>query len=122
MEAKKKCIYILEDNDDIRELIAYLLIEENYDVQGYPTVKSFEKEIALGRPDMIILDVMLTDGNGIDVCGQLKSNILTHDIPVLMMSAHTYFSEVKKQCGAEDFISKPFDINDLVSRVDHYLH
>jgi DNA-binding response OmpR family regulator len=122
MKAKRKCIYILEDNDDIRELISFLLIEEDYDVHGYPTVKSFQKEMIQGRPDMIILDVMLTDGNGIDVCDKLKSNEQTQDIPVLMMSAHTYLKDIKKNCSAEDFISKPFDISDFVNRVDHYLH
>ncbi len=122
MELKKKCIYILEDNDDIRELIAFLLIEENYDVHGYPTIKSFQKEMRYATPDMIILDVMLGDGNGIDVCDRLKSNERTHDIPVLMMSAHTYYNEIKQKCAAEDFISKPFDINDFIRKVDHYLN
>lgn len=122
MEAKKKCVYILEDNNDIRELIAYLLIDENYDVQEYPTVKSFKKEMISATPDMIILDVMLTDGNGIDVCDELKSNKRTHDIPILMMSAHAYLKDIKEKCDAEEFMSKPFDIHDLVKRVDHYLH
>ena len=118
----KKCIYILEDNDDIRELISYLLIEENYDVKGYPTVESFKEKMKSARPDMIILDVMLTDGNGIDVCDELKSNQKTNKIPILIMSAHSYAHEVKQKCDAEDFISKPFDIDDLVKRVDRYLH
>jgi DNA-binding response OmpR family regulator len=118
----KKSIYILEDNDDIRELLSYLLTEENYEVKGYPTVRSFKKQMKFGCPDMIVLDVMLTDGNGVEVCDELKSNKLTHDIPVLMMSANTQFSEIRKHCTAEDFISKPFDINDFVSRIDHYLH
>lgn len=118
----KKCVYILEDNDDIRELISYLLTEENYDVKGYPTVESFKQKMLSAHPDMIILDVMLTDGNGIDVCDELKANKRTNDIPILMMSAHSYVQEIKQKCDAEDFISKPFDIDDLVSRVDRYLH
>lgn len=122
MEAIKKCVYILEDNDDIREMIAYLLTEENYEVHGYPTVKSFKNELSFTHPDMIILDVMLTDGNGLEVCDELKANNRTNDIPILMMSAHAFLKDVKSKCGAEDFISKPFDINDFVSRIDHYLH
>jgi DNA-binding response OmpR family regulator len=84
MRERKKCIYILEDNDDIRELIVLLLTEENYEVRSYPTVRSFKKEIALGRPDLIVLDVMLGDGNGIDVCDELKANKVTHHIPILI--------------------------------------
>lgn len=118
----KKSIYILEDNDDIRELIAYLLTEENYEVRGYPTVRSFEKEMQSARPDLIILDVMLTDGNGLMVCDQLKTNSRTNNIPVLMMSAHASGNDIRQKCKAEGFISKPFDIDDLVKRVDYYLH
>lgn len=118
----KKCIYILEDNDDIRELISFLLEEENYEVKGYPTVSSFQKKMLSAHPDMVILDVMLTDGNGVAVCDELKANKRTNDIPILMMSAHSYASDIKQQCDAEDFISKPFDIDDLVSRVGRYLH
>jgi DNA-binding response OmpR family regulator len=122
MKDKKKCICILEDNDDIRELISFLLTEENYEVRSYASVKSFEKEIILGRPDMIILDVMLGDGNGIDVCDGLKASKDTHHIPILMMSAHAHFNDIKCICNAEEFIAKPFDINEFVSKVDHYLH
>jgi DNA-binding response OmpR family regulator len=120
-ESGKKCIYILEDNDDIRELISYLLIEEDYDVRGYPTITSFKNEMAGSHPDMIVLDVMLTDGNGLDVCEEMKADKRTNDIPILMMSAHAYMGEVKQHCDAEEFISKPFDITDFVSRIDRYL-
>lgn len=122
MNLTKKSIYIVEDNDDIRELIAYLLTVENYDVRGYPTVKSFKDEMGVGRPDLIILDVMLTDGNGIEVCDELKKNIATQNIPILMMSAHARFGELAKRCDADAFIEKPFDIDDLVTKVGSYMH
>jgi DNA-binding response OmpR family regulator len=117
----KKCIYILEDNDDIRELISFLLIEEDYEVMGYPTVKSFKQKMLSNQPDMIILDVMLPDGNGLVVCDELKSDQKTSSIPILIMSANSQAQEVKESCSAEDFISKPFDIDDLVKRVGRYL-
>ncbi|RZL49268.1 MAG: response regulator [Pedobacter sp.] len=121
MKKTRKLIYLLEDNDDIREIIAFLLTEQNYDVCAYPTVKSFNEDIVLGKPDMFVLDVMLTDGNGIDVCDSLKSNQKTHHIPILMMSANTQMFTVKEKCDAEDFISKPFDIDDFVKRIHHYM-
>ncbi|TKC10656.1 response regulator [Pedobacter polaris] len=122
MKKAKKCVYLLEDNDDIREMISFLLTEENYEVHGYPTVKSFNDEMKTGKPDMIVLDVMLADGNGIDVCDSLKSNKRTKQIPILMMSAHAQLLNIKEKCDAEDFISKPFDIYDFVKKVDHYLN
>lgn len=122
MGKSKKCIYLLEDNDDIREMILYLLEEEHYEVYGYPTIKSFSDKMIEGRPDLIILDVMLNDGNGIDVCERLKSNEKTNHIPILMMSANAQSFAIKQSCEAEDFISKPFDINDFVKRIDHFMH
>lgn len=118
----KKCVYILEDNDDIRELLSYILIEADYNVQGYPTVSSFKKEMRSAHPDMIVLDVMLGDGNGIHVCDELKSNTRTQDIPILMMSAHAYGHEIKQKCNAEDFISKPFDIHDFVHKITYLIN
>ena len=122
MGKSKKCIYLLEDNDDIREMILFLLEEEEYEVFACPTVKSFNEKMQNGKPDMFVLDVMLTDGNGIQVCESLKSNKKTNHIPVLMMSANAQQSNVIKSCNAEDFISKPFDIDDFVKRIDHYMH
>ena len=122
MVKSKKCIYLLEDNDDIREMILFLLEEEEYEVFACPTVKSFNEKMRHGKPDMFVLDVMLTDGNGIQVCESLKSNQKTNHIPILMMSANAQQSNVKRSCSAEDFISKPFDIDDFVKRIDHYMH
>ena len=121
MGTTRKTIFILEDNDDIRELISILLMEEDYEVKGYPTVKSFTQVMQFAHPDMIVLDVMLGDGNGIKVCDDLKNNLRTQDIPILMMSANTDYRCIKNNCSAEDFISKPFDINDFVNKVDHHL-
>jgi DNA-binding response OmpR family regulator len=56
--------------------------------RGYPTITSFKNEMAFAHPDMIVLDVMLTDGNGLDVCEEMKADKRTNDIPILMMSAH----------------------------------
>jgi len=117
----KKCIYIVEDNEDIREILAYLLIEEHYKVKAYPTIKAFWEQMKKHLPDMIILDVMLPDGNGIDICEKIKQGISTHAIPVMIMSANYQTMDIKHKCGAEEFINKPFDINNFVTRVKRYL-
>jgi DNA-binding response OmpR family regulator len=116
----EKCIYVVEDNANIREIIAFLLAEEQYEVKAYPNVKSFWSEMKIQTPDLIVLDVMLPDGNGIDICRKLKSNIKTHDIPVMIMSANNNLRKVKGKCAAEDYINKPFDLNDFMERVEHY--
>lgn len=121
MNKSRKCIYLLEDNNDIREMLQFLL-EDEFDVFGYETVKSFSEVMKYGRPDMIILDVMLGDGNGFDVCNLLKKNSLTNHIPILMMSANAQFFDTKEKCKAEDFINKPFDIDDFVKRVNRFIN
>lgn len=121
MKKPRKCIYLLEDNEDIREMLQFLL-EDEYDVFGYETIKSFTEVMEYGKPDMIILDVMLGDGNGFDVCNRLKRDSLTNHIPILMMSANAQFFDRKEKCRAEDFINKPFDIDDFVGRVNRFIH
>ena len=118
----KKCIYALEDNPAIRDVIEFLLIEELYDVKACPNTKDFWQQMNNHKPDMIILDIMLPDGNGIDICTELKQNAKTFDIPVMMMSANNHLNYVKSKCTAEDFINKPFDLNDFAERVEKYVH
>ncbi len=117
----KKCIYIVEDNEDIREILEYLLIEEHYKVKAYPNIKEFWQQMKKQLPDMVVLDIMLPDGNGMDVCKKMKKEISTFAIPVMMMSANYQVMDLKNKCGAEEFISKPFDINNFVNRVKRYL-
>ncbi|MES2652670.1 MAG: response regulator transcription factor [Bacteroidota bacterium] len=121
MKSIKKCIYIVEDNEDIREILEYLLTEEHYKVKVCPNVKEFWIQMKKHLPDMVVLDVMLPDGNGMEVCEKMKKEMKTYAIPVMMMSANYHFMSLKEKCGAEEFISKPFDINNFVSRVKRYL-
>ncbi|WP_231459770.1 MULTISPECIES: response regulator transcription factor [unclassified Pedobacter] len=116
----KKCIYVVEDNPNIREIIEFLLTEELYEVKTCKDTKAFWQQMQMQAPDMIILDIMLPDGNGIDICTALKTNARTHNIPVMMMSANNHLAQVKSKCTAEDFINKPFDLNDFAERVGKY--
>ncbi|QPH40607.1 response regulator transcription factor [Pedobacter endophyticus] len=117
MNSTTKLIYILEDNDDIREILELLLTADHYEVVGFPDVSSFRKGLLNQVPNTFILDVMLPDGNGIDVCCELKADKSTSDIPVIMMSANYTSEQMSGLCSAEDFISKPFDILDFSRRV-----
>lgn len=117
-----KIIYVVEDNDDIRELVEYILEIEGYKVTGFPNATTFNKEIQNSAPDAVVLDIMLPDGNGIDICNQLKSTLATGNIPVLLMSANTNVAMIGSESKADDFISKPFDIDDLVYRVKKLLN
>lgn len=116
-----KNIYVVEDNDDIRELVQYLLESEDYNVTGFANITEFKAQLSITKPDMMVLDVMLPDGNGMEVCNQLKVEEDTKLIPILLMSANSNVAYISKESLANDFISKPFDIDDLVDRVKKLL-
>ena len=112
----QKTIFILEDNDDLRELYIYILADDDYKIVAFSTVAEFMhhwNEI----PDLYLLDVMLPDGDGIVLCQKLKSNLASSHTPIIMVSAHKDIAEVKTQCPEADFLAKPFDINELSHRV-----
>mgnify|MGYP006198322185 FL=1 len=109
-----KEIYIVEDNDHIRELLEFILIDQDYAVQSFPNARSFQNQITTKHPDLILMDVMLPDGNGLDMCNSLGFNKETSAIPVILMSAH---ANINKDNCAVDFIPKPFDVDDLIGRI-----
>lgn len=109
-----KEIFIVEDNDHIRELLEFILLDQEYAVQSFPNAKSFQNQITVKRPDLILMDVMLPDGNGLEMCNNLGGNKDTSSIPVILMSAHAHIN--KDNC-AVDFIPKPFDVEDLIGRI-----
>lgn len=118
----KKCIYVVEDNPAIREMIEFLLEEELYQVKTCKNTADFWCKIKDQKPDLVVLDVMLPDGNGIEICNALKGNIKTYNIPVMMMSANNRLNVVKEKCQADDYINKPFDLNDFANRIELHLH
>ncbi|HSI68696.1 MAG TPA: response regulator [Gillisia sp.] len=113
-----KEIFVVEDDEGIRELIEFLLLSKHYDVKTFSTVRSFENNLPGKTPDLFLLDIMLPDGNGLDLCKQLKQTNITSSIPVVLMSAHANISRLE---GADDFIAKPFDVDDLLQRIERQL-
>lgn len=113
-------VYILEDDPDISELIAYILSEAGYEPIECRTVGNFNEIISHKLPDIFILDIILPDGNGLDVCKQLRNNNTTSGIPVLMMSANKTRREIEDFGCRADFISKPFNIEHLLERINSY--
>jgi len=111
----EKKIILLEDDPGVREVIELILDLEGYKVISFDTVEKFMAKKPEHEPDLFILDVMLPDGNGTEVCKELK--VKGNEVPVLMMSAHARSEEITKLGVADAFIEKPFDINHLLSKV-----
>ncbi len=115
-------ILVLDDNDDILALIMMILEMEGYDAKGISTGKELMKSVEEFKPDLILLDVLLGDSDGRILCNELKSDPELARIPVIMISAsHAALSFPEELLKPDDFISKPFDIDDLTARVRRLL-
>lgn len=114
-------ILIVDDNNDILWVVEIILKRYGFDVISTLKGEEVLSKTMEFRPDLILLDVFLSGVDGIDVCNNLKADPRTKDIPVIMISAHTNFKEIQKFCKADDFIAKPFDANELVRKIKHYI-
>jgi len=110
-------VFVLEDDTDIREIVVMMLESEHYNVASFATVHDFVNRDVSEVPDLIILDVMLPDGSGLDICDQITEKCGSAKPPIIIMSAHANLSDVTHACSAESFIQKPFDINFFLDRV-----
>lgn len=117
-----KRILIVEDDEDIRYIVCYILVEMGYDVKLADSLADFREQQLLGeKTDLYLLDVMLPDGNGLDLCLELKKSPATQHIPIIIMSAHATEKEAVKRACADEFISKPFDLDDLTDLIKKYI-
>ncbi len=112
-------IYCVEDDDNIRELVVYTLQNTGFDATGFVNGKDFFKALDDNTPELVLLDIMLQDEDGIKILKKLKANNSTKDIPVIMVTAKSSeYDKVKGlDSGAEDYITKPFGMMEMVSRV-----
>jgi len=116
-----KRIHVLEDDVDIRYIIEYLLKDQGFELQLSSTFSELKSKLRDAMPDLFIIDVMLPDGNGIEICDDLKNDIFTKHIPVIVMSANPRSKQMSTQACADDYISKPFDLDDVLTRINRLL-
>lgn len=114
-----KRILVVDDNLDILHLVKLILKSNGFDVLISPKGDDVIAKTECFSPQVILLDVFLSGYDGRDICRELKSNPKTKDIPVIMFSAHTKREDIFKECNADDFIAKPFEVNELVAKVNY---
>lgn len=112
-------IYILEDDNNIRELVAYTLNQSGLAAEGFPLPSAFWSALRKERPQLVLLDIMLPEENGLSVLKKLRADRDTMTLPVLMLTAKgsEYDKVVGLDSGADDYLPKPFGMMELVSRV-----
>jgi DNA-binding response OmpR family regulator len=123
MPAHEQKILIIEDHRDVLDLLSYLLLAEGYQVIAslHGTEADLLQEIL---PDLVLLDLRMhgVAKAGARICLRIKTNIYTRNIPVFLISAEPDIELIAKDCYADDYISKPFNIHDILSRVRKNLH
>ena len=112
-------VLVIEDEPDIRKTLEYNLTREGFDVYGCGSIKEAKKLIENPNFSIILLDLMLPDGSGLDLCREVKSDSTTQDIPIIILTAKD--DEVDKvvgfELGADDYVTKPFSVRELILRV-----
>ena len=112
-------IYIVEDDLNIREMETFALKNSGYSVVDFECAKDFYKKLDEKVPNLIILDIMLPDEDGLSIVQRLRKKADTKNVPVLLISAKTSEIDVVKglDMGADDYLTKPFGVMELISRV-----
>lgn len=114
-----KTIYCLEDDKNIREIELYTLESTGFEAHGFEDSHSFFEGLKKKKPDLILLDIMLPDADGIQVLTKLKDNAETESIPVIITSAKgEEYDKIKGlDKGADDYLAKPFGMMEMISRI-----
>ena len=112
-------IYIVEDDDAIRELEQYALQSNGYEVASFPSSEPFWDAMRDAAPELVILDVMLPGEDGFSILKKLRNTPSLHRLPIIMVTAKSSELDTVRglDCGADDYIAKPFGIMEFLSRV-----
>ena len=112
-------IYIVEDDESIRELVVYTLNSQGLEAEGFEVPSAFWKAVEKKTPDMVLLDIMLPEEDGLEILKKLRKRSDTRQLPIAMLTAKgSEYDTVKGlDSGADDYIPKPFRMMELVSRV-----
>lgn len=119
---KQERILVLDDDADIGMMIKMMLEYKGYAVTVSERADQAAEVLDNNGADLIIMDMLLSGANGTDLCGELKRDPATSHIPVIMISAHPNAKEICLQAGADEFISKPFDMQDILLKIDRLIN
>jgi two-component system alkaline phosphatase synthesis response regulator PhoP len=108
-------ILVVDDEENIRKLVKYNLILDGFEVVLAVDGKDGLEKAVSEKPDLILLDIMMPEIDGLEVCSRLKKNPDTRDIPIFMLSAKGQMQDLEDayEIGADNYITKPFDVEKL---------
>jgi DNA-binding response OmpR family regulator len=116
-----KKVLLLDNDEDVLDVMHEVLTYEGFDVKCIGQTDNIFPEIESYHPDLIILDYILSGVNGGEICHQIKENKKTSDLPVVIMSAYPRVLQSLGDYGCDDFIPKPFDLDDFTERIQRLI-
>src|SRR5664279_3975022 len=116
-----KTIYIIDDEESILEALKFMLEYDGYLVKT-STAGKVLFELTDQLPDLILIDFLLTNEDGREIARKLKLNEKTKHIPIILISAHPESLKNLKEYGIDDFMAKPFEIDEMLNKIDKYTH
>ena len=120
MMEKKRNILIIEDDPDISGMIKMILEHKGYTALVLQNTARINEVMKNSRVDVLIMDMFLSGANGTDICAAIKKDDSLAHIPLIMMSAYPDAESICKNAGADDFVCKPFDLDNLFFKIDHF--
>jgi len=117
MQSRQKKILVVDDEPDILEFLQELLIQEGYAVAVAERAEYVETLCDKNLPDLILIDVLLSGKDGRDIVRRLKNQPETEHIPVIMFSAHPGAEATVLAVGADDFVAKPFEMDEILEKI-----
>jgi two-component system alkaline phosphatase synthesis response regulator PhoP len=121
MNAEASKVLIIDDDDDIALMIKMVLASEGFNATVCSTAFNFPHVPVEGKPNLIVMDMLLAGKDGRELCRKLKQEEATKNVPVLMMSAHPDAERSCRSAGADDFLIKPFEIKNLLIKAKRLL-
>lgn len=118
---REKKILLLDDNKDLLLIMQIILKQQGYDVVQACCIEEAAQKIRVHNPSLILMDVFIKDQDGREFCSQLKHDSDTQNIKVIMMSGIESENDLLYAIGADDFIPKPFDYNELIEKVQRQM-
>jgi CheY-like chemotaxis protein len=116
----KKRVIVCDDDNSIVDIATIVLTDAGYDVIPVTNSSKIFETITSSMPDLVLIDLSMPDMNGEDIIHTLKQNPITRHIPVIIISGLENTGDIAKKTGADDFINKPFDIEELEATVKKY--
>ena len=110
---EQKKVFIFDDNTDILELCTFILEDAGYEIKTSSTSNNIIDQVSAYTPDIIFMDNWLPDVGGIEATRELKAHEVLKNIPVIYFSANNDVMSLADQAGADGYLSKPFDIQEL---------